>query len=44
MEKRKRDDDDISLDLMVLIGTYFVRAIILIVGLYILSRVLEHWR
>ena len=44
MGNKRRDDDDISTDLMVLIGSYFVRAIVLIIGLYLLSRILEHWR
>ena len=44
MGNKRQDDDDISLDLIVLIGSYFIRAIILVVGLYLLSRILEHWR
>ena len=41
---KKYDDDELNMGLIVLIGTYFVRAILLITGVYLLSRLLEHWR
>ena len=41
---KKYDDDELNKELVILIGTYFVRAIMLIASMYLLSRLLEHWR